>query len=546
LQEAARILEAAGANIIGVIEATNDIVVTDLPPNAPVLRDANFRVVQVDTTKGQSSQIAELSPDSFDQTRSDNNNNNNNNKTISSNIVSSNSSSSQSGLLNQTNGSNNDQQTQTNQTSQLQQENAVVIKWNQTMPFGITRTLPLVNGSSGITPISAGGTSAANATNTSNSTAATEDAIATSTSDSSLPSNSTVYNIMNPASAMAVDSNPTIKTQSGISQTGSSNTDSNNNSSNTTSNSSISDLDNSNTESGIIQTSAVNGQKQQRQADVDIAILDTGVSLSHPDLNVYRNISVIENITTADDELGHGSHVAGIAAAKDNELGVVGMAPGARIWAIKVCDAEGDCKVSDQLKGMDYVIKHADEIDVVNLSLENHNSPALNNIIDKAIEAGVTVVTAAGNYGKDAAATSPANNPNALTVSAIGDSDGKCGGVGPVLKQFDGNVTDDTMAYFSNFGPVVKIAAPGVNIFSTYNGTGYAIESGTSMAAPHVAGAAALYKAIFPDATPAEVKAKITAISTQPDTPCDGGPRGYFTGDKDTIKEPLLFQSFLP
>jgi subtilisin len=222
------------------------------------------------------------------------------------------------------------------------------------------------------------------------------------------------------------------------------------------------------------------------------------------------------------------------------------MAPGARIWAIKVCDAEGDCKVSDQLKGMDYVIKHADEIDVVNLSLENQNSPALNNIINKAIEAGITVVTAAGNYGKDASTTSPANNPNALTVSAIGDSDGKCGGVGPVLKQFDGNVTDDTMAYFSNFGPVVKIAAPGVNIFSTYNGTGYAIESGTSMAAPHVAGAAALYKAIFPDATPAEVKAKITALSTQPDTPCDGGPRGYFTGDKDTIKEPLLFQSLLP
>jgi subtilisin family serine protease len=102
------------------------------------------------------------------------------------------------------------------------------------------------------------------------------------------------------------------------------------------------------------------------------------------------------------------------------------------------------------------------------------------------------------------------------------------------------------MAYFSNFGPVVKIAAPGVNIFSTYNGTGYAIESGTSMAAPHVTGAAALYKAMFPDATPAEVKAKITALSTQPDTPCDGGRRGYFTGDTDGIKEPLLFQDLLP
>jgi subtilisin family serine protease len=102
------------------------------------------------------------------------------------------------------------------------------------------------------------------------------------------------------------------------------------------------------------------------------------------------------------------------------------------------------------------------------------------------------------------------------------------------------------MAGFSNFGHVVKIAAPGVNIFSTYNGTGYAIESGTSMASPHVTGAAALYKAMFPDATPAEVTAEIMKASTQPDTPCDGGSRGYFSGDKDIIKEPLLFQNLLP
>ena len=231
---------------------------------------------------------------------------------------------------------------------------------------------------------------------------------------------------------------------------------------------------------------------------------------------MYRNVSVIGNITSADDDQGHGSHVAGVAAAKDNELGVVGMAPDARIWAVKVCDAGGACKVSDQIKGMDYIIKHADEIDVLNLSLENPNSPALNKMINKAIEAGITVVAAAGNYGKDASTTTPANNPYALTVSAIGDSDGKCGGLGPVLPQFDGNVTDDTMAYFSNFGPAVKIAAPGVNIFSTYNGTDYAIESGTSMAAPHVAGAAALYKAMFPDATPAEVTAKISELSTKP------------------------------
>ena len=76
---------------------------------------------------------------------------------------------------------------------------------------------------------------------------------------------------------------------------------------------------------------------------------------------------------------------------------------------------------------------------------------------------------------QDAFTTTPASNPNILTVSAIGDSDGKCGGLGPALPRFDGNASDDTMADFSNFGPVVKIAAPGVNIFSTYNGTGHAI-----------------------------------------------------------------------
>jgi subtilisin family serine protease len=253
-----------------------------------------------------------------------------------------------------------------------------------------------------------------------------------------------------------------------------------------------------------------------------------------------------ESSSTADDDQGHGSHVAGIAAAKDNELGVVGMAPHARVWAVKVRDADGACKVSDQIKGMDYIIKHADEIDVLNLSLENPNSPALNKMINNAIEAGITVIAAAGNYGKDANATTLANNLNALAVSAIGDSDGKCGGLGPVLPQFDGNVTDDTMASFSNFGPVVKIAIPGVNIFSAYIGTGYAIESGTSMAAPHVTGAAALYKAMFPDATLAEVSAEIMTASTQPDTPCDGGSRGYFTGDKDIKRSHCCSRAYFP
>jgi hypothetical protein len=278
--------------------------------------------------------------------------------------------------------------------------------------------------------------------------------------------------------------------------------------------------------------------------NVDIAILDTGVSLDHPDLNVYRDVTLINGTTTGNDDNGHGSHVAGIAAAKDNDKGIVGIAPGARIWAIKVCDGLGECKVTNQIRGVEYAIAHADEIDVLNISIENPNSPSLNNVINAAVKAGILVVVSAGNYGKDASATSPANNPNVLTVSAIADSDGVCGGAGPELTSASSNSTiaDDSFAFFSNHGPAVKVAAPGVSILSTYKGSGYAVDSGTSMAAPYVSGAAALYKAQHPYATPSEVMAAIMGSGSLPDTECDGSARGYFTGDVDNLPEPLLYR----
>lgn len=279
--------------------------------------------------------------------------------------------------------------------------------------------------------------------------------------------------------------------------------------------------------------------------NVDIAVLDTGVSLTHPDLNVYRDVTFVNGTTTGNDDLGHGSHVAGIAAAKDNDIGIVGIAPGARIWAIKVCDSSGECKITNQIKGVEYAIKHANEIDVLNISIENPNSPALNSIIDAAVRAGITVVVSAGNYGKDASATTPANSPSVITVSAIADSDGVCGAAGPDLSMEGDNttMTDDTFAYFSNFGPAVKMSAPGVNVLSTYTGSGYAVDSGTSMAAPYVSGAAALYKAQHPYATPSEVMAAILGAGSLPDTPCDGAAHGYFTGDLDNLPEPLLYGS---
>lgn len=126
---------------------------------------------------------------------------------------------------------------------------------------------------------------------------------------------------------------------------------------------------------------------------------------------------------------------------------------------MKVCDSLGECKIANQIKGVEYAIQHANEIDVLNISVENPNSSAPNNIINAAVKAGITVVVSAGNYGKDASATTPANNPNVITVSAIADSDGVCGAVGPdfTLAGDNSTIPDDTFAFFSNFGPAVKI-----------------------------------------------------------------------------------------
>ena len=192
------------------------------------------------------------------------------------------------------------------------------------------------------------------------------------------------------------------------------------------------------------------------------------------------------------------------------------------------------------IKGVEYITQHADEIDVVNISVETPFSAALNRAISASIKAGVTYIVAAGNAGKDASATSPASNPDVISVSAIADSDGKCGGLGPAIQSE--NATDDTFAYFSNFGPKVTMAAPGVYILSTWNNGKYAVDSGTSMASPAVAGAAALIKAESPKLSPSDIKEELTKSGSTPSTPCEGGPQGYFKGDPDKYKEPLLFR----
>ena len=274
--------------------------------------------------------------------------------------------------------------------------------------------------------------------------------------------------------------------------------------------------------------------------NVDIGILDTGIDLNHPDLNVYKQVTFVSGTTSGNDDNGHGTSVAGITAAKDDSQGVVGIAPGARLWSIKVLNNNGVGLISDIIKGVDYVTQHANEIDAVNLSFGGDgSSDALHSAITKSVAAGVTYAAAAGNDAEDASTVIPASYPEVIAVSAIVDTDGKCGGLSSI-QTTAGN--DDTFADFSNFGPVVDMAAPGVLIKTTARGSTYTNGfSGTSASTPHVSGAAALYKSENPGASPSDVRNALRNLGSTPSTICDGNGHGYFTGDHDGNAEPLLY-----
>ena len=203
-------------------------------------------------------------------------------------------------------------------------------------------------------------------------------------------------------------------------------------------------------------------------------IIDTGVDLDHPELKVNTALSkncVSSGRDTGPDDLnGHGTHVAGIIAAKKNGTGVVGVAPGTTVVSVRVLDRRGSGAYSDVICGVDYVAAHGTAGDVANMSLGGPVSAALDAAV-LAASANVKFAIAAGNDGADANGSSPAhvNGPNIYTISAI---DSK-----------------DALASWSNYGnPPVDFAEPGVSILSTWMGGGYNTISGTSMAAPHAAG----------------------------------------------------------
>lgn len=257
---------------------------------------------------------------------------------------------------------------------------------------------------------------------------------------------------------------------------------------------------------------------------VTVAVIDTGIDLTHPDLaaNIIANTTCVTGTTTGNDDNGHGSHVAGTIAALDNTTGVVGVAPDAKLVAVKVLNNQGSGTWSSVICGIDWVTAHAAQynIKVANMSLGgggtsdnncgNTNADALHQAMCNSTAAGITYVVAAGNNNADASTFVPAAYDDTLiTVSALADSDGQPGGVG----HSTGYGPDDTFATFSNYGSVVDIGAPGANIYSTYKGGSYATLSGTSMATPHVTGSAALYIASHPGSSWQQIRAGLVAAA---------------------------------
>jgi subtilisin family serine protease len=304
-------------------------------------------------------------------------------------------------------------------------------------------------------------------------------------------------------------------------------------------------------ESLISNINGVDGDITSGQrVDADVAIVDTGIDKNHVDLNVVGGISCsTSNPNAWGDPNGHGTHVAGIVGALDNNIGVVGVAPGVRLWAVRILDSAGNGLLSWYVCGLDWIAAQRDPtdpsrplIEAVNMSVakagkdDNNcgytNDDVMHKAVCRVVAAGITVVAAAGNNHFNAANLKPASYNEVITVSALADTDGRAGGEGGNLcYSWGGYDKDDTFADFSNYGSDVDLIAPGKCIYSTLPGNRYGYLSGTSMAAPHVTGAAALYKASRPQATPAEVRAALRAA---------GNEDWNTSTDPDGTHEPLL------
>jgi hypothetical protein len=229
-------------------------------------------------------------------------------------------------------------------------------------------------------------------------------------------------------------------------------------------------------------------------SSVNVAIVDTGVT-DHPDFGgrLADECFTAHTFGGCTDRHGHGTHVAGSAAGT-----TFGVAPAATLFSVRVLNEQGSGSDTDVINGLDWVIaqKQADPSKdwVINMSLGGSPAPALDAATCRAIDEGITVVVAAGNESQDAYTSSPARVKQAITVCAMEEG--------------------DTFAYFSNHGPGVDLCAPGVGIRSAKPDGGSQVMQGTSMASPHVAGAAAIVLGAVPGAAPSAVAERIVSDAT--------------------------------
>ena len=278
---------------------------------------------------------------------------------------------------------------------------------------------------------------------------------------------------------------------------------------------------------------AVDGR--DTRVDADVAVLDTGIDRSHPDLNVAGGYNCTGRYRDRwGDGDGHGTHVAGTIGALDNGFGVVGVAPGARLWSVKVLNSHGSGYASWLVCGIDWVTSQRDPRDAsrprfeaANMSISYRDGrdsecgkserDAIHQAICRSVARGTVYAVAAGNESHNARFNHPAAYNEVITVSAMADYDGRAGGDGHPSDScpYWTPERDDSFAKFSNFGSDVDLIAPGRCVLSTYKGKRYAWMSGTSMATPHVTGAVAVYRALYPSATPQQVKMALQAVGTR-------------------------------
>ncbi|MER6519516.1 S8 family serine peptidase [Streptomyces sp. NPDC060334] len=222
-------------------------------------------------------------------------------------------------------------------------------------------------------------------------------------------------------------------------------------------------------------------------------VIDTGIRVSHKDFGgrATHGFDAVDNDDSADDGNGHGTHVAGTIAGTSH-----GVAKKAKLVAVRVLDDNGSGSTEQVVAGIDWVTKNHKGPSVANMSLGGGADEALDEAVKRSIASGVTFAVAAGNESTDAGQGSPARVPEAITVAS--------------------STIDDAQSDFSNFGSVVDLYAPGSDITSDWNDSdsGTKTISGTSMATPHVVGAAAVYLAGHSSATPAEVATALTGAAT--------------------------------